>query len=517
MHFFRSIRTKLTLWYASLVGISLVAFGASAYLFTLSSLSENLDRSLKNEVVWISELIEPKARKVRLQRSALQELQQLKKAAPPIVTDEIDTSGSDVDEIWNQIYQHTLLSPRKQFILIYDSNGDLLYRSPNLRNERLDAREIPFERISVSTVDQKEGSDLRVASTQNEFVKIIVAYPLEELNEVLDNIFSSYRFLAPLTLLISIVGGWFLADKSLKPVDTITRTARKISALNLTQRLPTKQVDDELGRLSATFNDMIARLEASFAQIQQFSADASHELRTPITIVRGEIELRKPHLPKSTKKLLTSILDELVRLSSIVESLMTLVRSESGRLAFQFEPVELHKLVRELAEDARVLAQSKRIKVNVDALDEAQVMGDASRLRQLLLNLLDNAVKYTPPRGTVTLGLTRRNGNALITVRDTGVGIPKKELPKNLRSLLPHSFQRSNEGAGERPRSRYRALDCRSAPRFHRRDFSAEKRKHVYAHSSPLVAATPLRRVSLFSPSRRGRKVQLVRAEDCFS
>lgn len=432
MYFFRSIRTKLTLWYASLVGITLIAFGASAYFFTLSTLSDNLDRSLRNEILWLNELIEPKARKIKLKRSALLELQQLKSASPPVTLEETDSSTSDVDEIWNQIYQHTLLSPRKQFITIYDRNGDLLYRSVNLRNERLDATEIPFGRISVTTAEQEEGSNLRVAATQNEFVKIIVAYPLEELNEVIDNIFTSYRFLVPLTLLISIVGGWFLADKSLKPVDTMTRTARKITALNLTERLPTDQVDDELGRLSSTFNEMFGRLEASFDQIQQFSADASHELRTPITIVRGEIELalRNRRLPQQTKRLLKSVHDELVRLSSIVESLMTLVRPESGRSAFQFEPVELHKLVSELMEDARVLAHAKRINVKIETLDPVRIMGDGARLRQLLLNLLDNAVKYTRPRGIVTVGLAQANGQAVLTVRDTGIGISKKDLPK---------------------------------------------------------------------------------------
>lgn len=432
MQFFRSIRTKLTLWYASLVAFSLLAFGASAYFFTLSSFQDSLDRSLRSEIGWITDFIEPRARNVKLKRSALQELQQLKQSQPSVETEEIDTSESMGDEIWNQIFQHTLLSPRKQLILIFDRNGDLLYRSPNLTTERFPLPDMPYRQVSVTTLQRDDGGELRVAATQNDFVKIIVAHPLEELNDVLENIFSSYRFLVPLTLLISIIGGWFLADKSLKPVDTITRTAQKISALNLGQRLPREHVDDELGRLSATFNEMIGRLEASFDQIQQFSADASHELRTPITIIRGEIELalRNHRLPKSTRTMLKSIHDELVRLSSIVESLMTLVRSESGRLAFHFEEVDLHALITELVEDGRVLGQSKKIHVSVSQLDEVRLRADAARLRQLLLNLLDNAVKYTPSRGTITLGLTQSNGSAVITVHDTGVGIARKDREK---------------------------------------------------------------------------------------
>jgi signal transduction histidine kinase len=213
-------------------------------------------------------------------------------------------------------------------------------------------------------------------------------------------------------------------------VDAITKTAREISAQNLNQRLPAQAVDDELGRLTATFNDMIGRLQESFAQIQQFSADASHELRTPLTIMRGEIEvaLRRKRLPAPTRELLTSVHDELVRLSSIVESLMILIKTESGRLAFQFSNISLDEMLRELAEDARVLASQKKITVQTLRIDPVTIRGDAARLKQLFLNLIENAVKYTPQRGTVTFALTREDDQAVVSIGDTGIGIPKKDL-----------------------------------------------------------------------------------------
>ncbi|MBM4160439.1 MAG: HAMP domain-containing protein [Ignavibacteria bacterium] len=431
MTIFHSIRTKLTLWYAVVVGTTLVAVGVTAYYFTRSTLTENLDLSLQNEVKWVNEFIEPKARRVKLKRSARLELQRLKKSAQRQAEQE-EADSAAVDEIWNQIYQHTILSPRRQYIQILDRNGDLLYRSPSLGKEALQYAEVPYGWVKLVTIHNELGHELRLAVTQNDYVKIFLAYPLDELNEALDGLFSNYLWLSPLALFISVVGGWFLAHKSLKPVDTITKTARKISAQNLSQRLPKHKVDDEIGRLTATFNDMIERLQESFAQIQRFSADASHELRTPLTIMRGEIEvaLRKKRLPEPTRVLLTSVHDELVRLSAIVEGLITLIKTDSGRLTFRFDDIQLDKIVEEISEDALVLAAKKKIRVEIERIDPIVMRGDAARLRQLFLNLIENAVKYTPPHGKITLSLHHTNGAATVHVQDTGVGIPRRDLAK---------------------------------------------------------------------------------------
>lgn len=432
MKFFRSIRTKLTLWHSALVAAILLGFGASAYFFTRSTLSENLDLSLRNEVTWVNEFIEPKAKRVRLKRSAIRELQQLRRRASKVQRQQEEQEQAEIDEIWNEIYQHTLLSPRRHLIQILDRNNDLLYRSPSLGKEFIRFNNIPYKSIDVVTARDEDGTDLRLAVTQNDYVKIFVAYPLEDLNDVLGNLFSIFLILTPVALAVSLIGGWFLAHQSLKPVDSLTRTARTISLQSLSQLLPVRSVDDELGRLSSTFNDMIGRLQASFSQVQKFSADASHELRTPLTIMRGEIEvaLRNTRLNRETRLLLSSVHDELVRLSSIVESLMLLVKSDSGRLTFHFREVDLGHLVRSISEDTQVLAETKRIVVQCDRIEPVRIQGDPERLQQLFLNLAENAVKYTPPRGTITLTVERNDGNAIIQVSDTGVGIPAKDQPK---------------------------------------------------------------------------------------
>jgi heavy metal sensor kinase len=451
MKLFHSIRGKLTLWYTALLAATILGFGGLSYLFTRSTLSDSLDRSLYNEVKWVNEFIEPKAKKVRLKRSAILELQELKRSATaPVGIGEVIVDTAETDQIWNQIYQHTILSPRRQYIQILDRNGDLLYRSPSLGKQFLKYDDIPYGWVNIVTISNEQGRELRLAITQNDYVKIFVAYPLEELNEALAGIFLIFRILAPIAILISLVGGWFLAHTSLKPVDAITKTARQITAQNLTQRLPAYDVDDELGRLTATFNDMIGRLHESFMQIQRFSADASHELRTPLTIMRGEIEvaLRRKRLPAPTRELLTSVHDELIRLSSIVESLMILVKSESGRLTFQFENVELDQMLEGLAEDARLLAAPKKIKVVLNAVERATVRGDSSRLHQLFLNLIDNAVKYSSPHSTVTLSLQRIDGSVEVHVQDTGIGIPKKDLEKIFARFYRVSSDASGSGLG---------------------------------------------------------------------
>lgn len=438
MKLFSSIRTRLTLWYATLVAATLMAFGGSAYWFTRSTLEENLDLSLRNEIEWVSTFIEPKARKIPLKRSALKELQQLRQSKPQEET-EPELHEEAIDEIWNQIYRHTLLSPRKQLIQILDRNNDLLYVSLSLEKMRLHYEEIPYRSVKLVTTHTDDGRNIRLAVSQNDYVKIFLAYPLEDLNQVLGNLFSTFLILAPLALAISVVGGWFLAHQSLKSVDTLTRAAREISAQNLNQRLPAHTVDDEIGRLTATFNEMIGRLQASFAQLKQFSADASHELRTPLTIIRGEIEiaLRNKRLSRSISELLHSVHDEIVRLSSTVESLMSLVKSEDGRMVFEFETVPISRVVADIVEDARVLGAAKDIQVKVERLDPLVVEGDRNRLHQLFLNILDNAIKYTPDHGRINISLEGQNGSAVVKIQDTGVGIPLRE-----QSKIFHRFYR---------------------------------------------------------------------------
>lgn len=430
----RSIRNRLTAWYALGLGVTLFITGVSATFVTRAALIENLDQSLHNEVRWVNDFIEPKAKRVRLKRAAILELRELRKTAAqqPVPPGDSLAVDDETDAMWREIYRHTLLTPRSHYIQILDRNGDLLYASQSLGANRLEYASMPYKWIQVVTTTMPAGEEIRMAVTQNDYVKIYIGYPLQSVNEVLNSLFVAFRYFAPLAFLISVIGGWFLAHKSLRPVDEITKAVREITAQNLSRRLPPARVDDELGRLSEQFNDMIGRLQSSFAQVQQFSADASHELRTPLTIMRGEVDvaLRGKRLNAETRELLTSLRDELVRLSSIVDGLMSLVRSDVGRHALDLSEVSLHDLLTQLLEDAKMLAAPHRISLTFEPVEPIAVVGDPLRLRQLFLNLIDNAVKYTPDGGAVRLSLTRRAGQAVIAVSDTGIGIPADERPR---------------------------------------------------------------------------------------
>ncbi len=456
----RSIRFKLTLYYSLIVGGTLLGFALASYYYTEQKLLSSLDRSLYNEVVWLKNFIEPRASKVKLKKQRMKPKQQAanEKKSPTreirrsdeIEIKSVDSVDIEFDAIWNQIYEHTLLSPKKQIIQIRDRNGDILYKS-GLGKEDITFDDIPQDITKLVTIWNSKGQPLRLAVSQDRTMKVYVAYPISEINEALGNLFFIFLFLIPVAIVVSIGGGWFLASRSLKPVDGITRTARAITAHNLDQRIQHSGIDDELGRLAATFNEMISRLQLSFAQIQQFSSDASHELRTPLTIMRGEIELAlrtKKYSPKEYRTILSSALEETVRMSAIIENLLSLAKADIGRPHANFTDVWLRPIIQELYEDSEMLAEHKCIKVTMGTLDDALIVGDVVRLRQLFLNLIDNAIKYTPENGAVEISLLRENGNAKVRVKDTGIGISVDESPKIFDRFYRVDKARSRELGG---------------------------------------------------------------------
>ncbi len=429
----KSIRLKLTVWYSVVLLIALSVFGIASYLYTGAMLSQNLDLSLRNETEWLREILEGKLDmergKTRNPRSDI-----LISPSNPDTGDETEIQGETEEDyaIWNKIYEHSLLNSKKQFVYVLDRRGRVFYKSFNLGQDTLPspAGLKPYEvTVTKTTLGNQR---IRLAAMNTKYYKIRVAYPVEEINEVLQNLFSIFLVLIPIALVISVVGGYFLAKQSLRPVEEITQTARKITATNLRERINVNNPEDEIGRLTETLNDMIGRLERSFEQVQQFSMDASHELRTPLTIMRGEIELalRERVTAATYRKTLASLLEEVLRMAGIIDGLILLAKADSGTAKLEKKPTRLDSLVSEIKEDAEILAEQKKINVSISRLDEATVLGDTVRLRQLMLNLVDNAIKYTPEGGTVTLSLQKANGDASFTVEDTGIGIPPKDLRK---------------------------------------------------------------------------------------
>jgi len=230
----------------------------------------------------------------------------------------------------------------------------------------------------------------------------------------------------PCAVILAIGGGYFLAGRMLAPVATMAESARTITAESLSARLRVENERDEFGQLARVFNDTLARLEAAFEELRRFTADASHELRTPLAAMRsvGEVALQRSLSAAAYREVIGSMLEEVSRLTHLVESLLTLTRGDSGRIQPAFEMVSLNSLVGSVADNLKVLAEEKEQTLTIDAGSPVSVRCDPAILRQGLVNLLDNAIKYTPPAGTIRLAVNQRgSGEVAIEVRDSGPGI----------------------------------------------------------------------------------------------
>jgi signal transduction histidine kinase len=251
---------------------------------------------------------------------------------------------------------------------------------------------------------------------------------------------------------LGLLGGWWITRKALAPVTALTQAVKQKHDRNLRERLPTTGNGDELDRLTEVFNDMTSRLDDSFRRIREFTLHASHELKTPLTVMRGELEtaLIENDLPAAQKDLLLSQVDEIERLARIVDGLTLLTKADSGQIKLEFEPVRLDELVRESVADAKILAQPQGIYVNLTVCGELTVFGNRDRLRQLLLNLTDNAVKYNEPNGKITISLSQIDGVAELKIENTGPGVPSEMQPRVFERFFRGDASHSNavEGCG---------------------------------------------------------------------
>jgi len=446
-----SIRARLTFWYTLVVLGTLLLFGGVSYYYTGRTLSENLDLSLQNQVRWVKEFIGPQAARVKPSKRSIDAIMRNRATQPRTAAVERDTTAEgEADEIWNAIYRHNLQSRKRTYIQFLDSRGAIIYRSYNLTSDSLVVRDsIPLNTPVVVTGRMSE-EPVRVAAIRDANFTYLVGYPLAELRDLQDNLYLTFLILIPIAVLISVIGGYMLAKNALRPVDDIVTQARKISAENLDLTIPVRNPRDEIGRLGTTINEMTTRLHESFAQVRQFSADASHELRTPLTIMRGEIELalRNPKTQEEYRGVLESALEEIMRMTAIIDNLLVLAKADQGSYHADFSEVNLRELLQELYEDSEVLAERKNIHVALRETAGLTIVGDRLRLRQLILNLIDNAIKYTPQGGTVTLALGQDNGSARIEVSDTGIGIPPEEQAKIFDRFYRVDKARSRELGG---------------------------------------------------------------------
>jgi heavy metal sensor kinase len=256
----------------------------------------------------------------------------------------------------------------------------------------------------------------------------------------------------PVTVLLIGFAGYAVAGQALQPVEEMAQRARKISAESLNERLTIQDPEDELGRLGLAFNETLARLEKSFEQLRRFTADASHELRTPLTAIRsvGEVALQNTGDAAYYRDIIGSMLEEVSRLTRLVESLLTMSRADAGQIQLQRTNIKVLDLAKESAALLEVLAEEKRQAVTVEGDSSLTVRGDRLILRQALINLIDNAVKYSPSGGTIAVRARASGKDVLIEVRDSGPGIPEEHAGKIFQRFyrIDKARTRAEGGAG---------------------------------------------------------------------
>jgi heavy metal sensor kinase len=404
------IRLRLTLWYVILLGIILAVFIAGVYLMLRQSLYYNLDESMLNRANALLSVIQYEEDRLFL----------------PI---EVPLEGQSQD------------SYDEYFVRLFNASGNLRF------NKTGDLERVPFGAAAVINTLRGESITRRVKVSEDEYPVRVKTLPIirdgeivgvlevgqseEDVSDTLTSLLQIMILAYPIVLLAASFDGVFLAGRALSPIDNITRAARQISAEGLNQRLNLRLPDDEVGRLARTFDEMIARLDGAFQRQRQFTADASHELRTPLTIIKGQIDvsLQRDREPEAYRQVLQGINAEVDRLIRLTGSLLTLTHADAGQIPLRFEDVDVAEAVIGVFEQIRPAAIEKGIECELDPGPPVTIQGDQDLLLQLMLNLSDNAIRYTPSGGQVTLGWRVNKDQVQLWVQDTGVGISQEHLP----------------------------------------------------------------------------------------
>ncbi len=401
---FDSVRTRLTVWYAAVLALSLIAFAVIVYYAAANIFYSRQDELLRSTAQTVAS-------------AYVQELEEEQSA-----------------EKANDVVLAQMVFPNR-YVEVADADGRVVAWSSNLAGHQLT---VPAAVLSEARQDGAFVvlNQLRVAvvplsvdrSKQIGFA--IVAEPLSVVDEGLRRLRRDFLFGVPLILVLASIGGYFLARKSLSPIAFMNQHTHLITAKNLSARLDVAHPRDEVGRLATTINELLARLDAVFQEQKRFITDASHELRTPLAVLRGETEvaLQQERATAEYKESLALIKDEAERLSRIVENLFMLARQPVDTPSMVNEPVRLDELVADCVRAAHVLAMQKGLRLKIEGvLPPVTVSGDDEMLKRMLLNLLDNSVKYTASGGEISVALRSQNGDARIVVTDTGIGIAESD------------------------------------------------------------------------------------------
>lgn len=415
----RSLRLSLTFWYVGAMVIVLGVYVAGVLAFVSRSVSDALDTRLRDDFQWAAEMADHK---------------------PDGTLTWFEGDRNSEDSPWLQVW---------------NAAGQLIFRTsvaervPIPESEWL-AQHAEERIVAVPT----PVSIVRILSGRSRIagkpVVIQVARSEAAMRQEFERLIVILVFGLPFGVAAAGLGGYSLARRALVPVERMAERARLITAERLSERLPVDNPNDELGRLASVFNDTLGRLEGSFEQMRQFTADVSHELRTPLTAIRsvGEVGLRERRSEDAYRGIIGSMLEEVDRLASLVDRLLAWSRAESGQAKLSPEVIDLHKLADETVTHLGVLAEEKQQSLTVEGDGSAGGLGDRLVLRQTLINLVDNAIKYSPVGGEIRICLFESATSAMIEVSDTGPGIDPELRARIFDRYYRVGRSRSNEIGG---------------------------------------------------------------------
>ena len=346
-------------------------------------------------------------------------------------------------------------------VRIFDAHGNPIASSRSIPAEHLNPHIFNdvkkgsdhFENIYLN-VNERPSSFRTFTTPVMEYKRLSyivqVASPLSEVHTVLRNLSFSLLFLLPLTVILTGLSGVFLVQLTLKPVDQMIETIHQITAENLKLRLKIPGTKDEIESLAKTFNQMITRLDEAFTSQRQFMEDISHELKTPLSVLKGELEvtLKRIRSTQEYETALHSSLEEVNRIAGIVENLLTLARFDAKTTTLQEVKVDLNLLIKDAVEAIQILAVQKEITIQLNNAHSLDLFADKNQIKRLILNILDNAIKYTEPGGKITINLSQQKDAANIEITDTGIGIPEAELLHIFDRFYRVDKSRSSVGFG---------------------------------------------------------------------
>jgi heavy metal sensor kinase len=428
---YRSLAFRLGAWYTLLLSATFVLVGAGTFFGLQHYLRSNLRDSLSRRSTQVEQIL----------------TQAPIGAAEASIVRDIDTR----------------IAPEfnNRFVRVTRAPATLVYRSGAPADRSFDPSAVSVKAVPavygsaapITNIVSDQHMMIRATPVDTESGKYLVevGVSIESIDEVLNQLLDLLALLLPLLIACAAGGGYWLVSRALRPVDLLSQTAEQMSLQNLTLRLPVAHSGDALERLSISLNNMLGRLRDSVQTSRRFLADASHELRTPLTVIKGELQelVHESYLNQTeVRERVGSVLEEVARLEHLVSGLLVLSRLDAGETQSDWIDVDLAELALSTAEQMRLMAEDRDVGIDLSGLQKAAVWGDRARLKQIIVNLIDNAIRFTPRGGEVSLRTASDDGGSVFEISDTGIGIPEASLPHVFDRFFRVDAARSREDGG---------------------------------------------------------------------